>query len=234
MKAYLTKVELREILEDELLWRFEEINFFKSQLVNLNKDEDKKKYRKSMVLILYSHLEGFIKAALLYYAQYLNGLGKQRNEFDFNLIATSMNAEFKAYDNKNFKSTLFNNKKGPSDSEIHSLYRRVNLLESSSDLLSKPLVIEDNAIDTESNLWYIVLQKNLYRLGLPIDMFAEYKKDVDGLVNRRNGIAHGKQTHGIGEEEYQKWENSMKLIMEDIVKKIYSYANNENYLKNDN
>lgn len=147
MKAYLTKVELREILEDELLWRFEEINFFKSQLVNLNKDEDKKKYRKSMVLILYSHLEGFIKAALLYYAQYLNGLGKQRNEFDFNLIATSMNAEFKAYDNKNFKSTLFNNKKVPSDSEIHSLYRRVNLLESSSDLLSKPLVIEDNAID---------------------------------------------------------------------------------------
>lgn len=53
-----------------------------------------------MVLILYSHLEGFIKSALINYAQYLNGLGRKREEFDFTLIATSMNREFKAYENK--------------------------------------------------------------------------------------------------------------------------------------
>lgn len=64
-----------------------------------------------MVLILYSHLEGFIKSALINYAQYLNGLGRKREEFDFTLIATSMNREFKAYENKNSKSSLFNNKK---------------------------------------------------------------------------------------------------------------------------
>lgn len=63
-----------------------------------------------MVLILYSHLEGFIKSALINYAQYLNGLGRKREEFDFTLIATSMNREFKAYENKNSKSSLFNNK----------------------------------------------------------------------------------------------------------------------------
>lgn len=161
----MTKVELREILEDELLWRFEEINFFKSQLVNLNKDEDKKKYRKSMVLILYSHLEGFIKAALLYYAQYLNGLGKQRNEFDFNLIATSMNAEFKAYDNKNFKSTLFNNKKVPSDSEIHSLYRRVKELVFNKEMYAKEVPHIQSLV--ENHYWLFGEQYNLITAAEP-------------------------------------------------------------------
>ena len=48
------------------------------------------------------------------------------------------------------KTNLFNNKKIPVDSEIHGLYRRVNLLESSENLLSQPLVIEDNA-ETEND-----------------------------------------------------------------------------------
>lgn len=218
-------------MEDELLWRSEEINFFKSQLLNLNGEDEKKKYRKSMVLILYSHLEGFIKSVLGNYAQYLTELRKKREEFDYTLIATSMNAEFKAYDNKNSKSPLFNNKKVPADSSIHGLYRRVNLLESSSNLLSQPLVIEDSAIDTESNLWYIVLQKNLFKLGMSTDMFEEHKSDIDNLVNRRNTIAHGSKTDGVTETEYKKWENIVKDIMESIVKKIYFYANNEKYLR---
>lgn len=230
----MTKDELRELLEDELLWRTEEINFFKRQLTNLVEEDEKKKYRKSMVLILYSHLEGFIKSALINYARYLNGLGKKREEFDFALIATSMNKEFKAYENKNSKSPLFNNKKVPSDASIHGLYRRVNLLESSSILLSQPLIIEDTAVDTESNLWYIVLQKNLYRLGLPMDMFEEYKSDIDNLVNRRNTIAHGSRTDGVTEREYKKWEDSIKNVMENIVRKIYFYANNEKYLRSVN
>lgn len=227
----MTKDELRELLENELLWRFEEINFFKKQLMNMNSEDEENKYRKSMVLILYSHLEGFIKQALLNYAQYLNHLEKKRQEFDYPLIATSMNAEFKAYDNKNSKSPLFNNKKVPTDSDIHSLYRRVNLLESSSNLLNQILVIEDSAIDTESNLWYVVLQKNLYRLGLPTDMFEEYKGKIDGLVNRRNSIAHGRQTNGVSDKDYLKWETITKDIMESIVRKIYYYASNEKYLR---
>ena len=143
----MTKEELRELLEDELLWRSEEINFFKRQLINLHDENEKKRYRKSMVLILYSHLEGFIKSALINYAQYLNGLGKKREEFDFALIATSMNKEFKAYE------------------------------------------------------------------------------------NRRNTIAHGSRTDGVTESEYKKWEDSVKDVMENIVKKIYFYTNNEKYLR---
>ena len=33
------------------------------------------------------------------------------------------------------------------------------------DFKEKELIIDDQIIDTESNLWYIVLQKNLYKIG---------------------------------------------------------------------
>ena len=125
-------------------------------------------------------------------------------------------------------------KKFASDDSIHGLYRRVNLLESSSNLLSQPLIIEDTAVDTESNLWYVVLQKNLYRLGLPTDMFEEYRSDIDNLVNRRNTIAHGSRTDGVADTEYVRWESSTKSVMENIVRKIYFYANNEKYLRTEN
>lgn len=227
----MTKEELRELLENELFWRTEELNFFKKQILNLNEEDDKDKYRKSLVLILYSHLEGFLKVALTSYAQYLSALGKKREVFDVRLVATSMDSEFKAYDNKDIKSPLFTNKKIPDEKKIHGLYRRVNLLDSATNMMNQPLYINDAAIDTESNVWYIVLQKNLYRLGLPVDMFEEYSKDIDGLVNRRNSIAHGSQSDGVSEKEYLRWENSIKDVMESIVKKIYLYVNNEKYVK---
>ena len=61
-------------------------------------------------------------------------------------------------------------------------------MEKVDDFKEKKLNIEDQIIDTESNLWYIVLQKNLYKVGLPIDLFDGYQSAIDALVNRRNSI----------------------------------------------
>ena len=51
----MTADELRAALEAELAWRQEELAFFKNQL-NEIAEEDKNKYRKSLVLILYLSL----------------------------------------------------------------------------------------------------------------------------------------------------------------------------------
>ena len=48
----MTVDELRAALEVELAWRQEELAFFKNQL-NEIAEENKNKYRKSLVLILY-------------------------------------------------------------------------------------------------------------------------------------------------------------------------------------
>ena len=50
-------------MEIELAWRQEEIAFFKNQLNYVTEDK-KGKYRKSLVLILYSHFEGYTKICL--------------------------------------------------------------------------------------------------------------------------------------------------------------------------
>ena len=53
-------------------------------------------------------------------------------------------------------------------------------------------------------------------------------------MNRRNNIAHGSKTDGVTDQEYERWENSTKNVMENIVRKIYFYANNEKYLRMEN
>ena len=107
-------------------------------------------------------------------------------------------------------------------------------MESSYNFLCLKLIFVDTAVDSVSNLWLVVLQKNLYRLGLPTDMFEEYRSDIDNLVNRRNTIAHGSRTDGVADTEYVRWESSTKSVMENIVRKIYFYANNEKYLRTEN
>ncbi len=57
----MTADEFRANLENELKWRQEEIAFFKNQL-NYITEHDKNRYRKSLVLILYSHMVHYIIA----------------------------------------------------------------------------------------------------------------------------------------------------------------------------
>ena len=81
------------------------------------------------------------------------------------------------------------------------------------------------------NLWYVVLQKNLYKIGLPVDMFAQYHNDIDALVNRRNSIAHGHFRSGVTSSEFAKWEARINCVMTDITILIYDYANHKQYLQ---
>ena len=78
----MTADELRAALEVELAWRQEELAFFKNQL-NEIAEENKNKYRKSLVLILYSHLEGYIKICLQTYVQYINSQRLNRKECEY-------------------------------------------------------------------------------------------------------------------------------------------------------
>lgn len=87
-------------------------------------------------------------------------------------------------------------------------------------------------IDTESNLWYIVLKKNLFKIGLPIDFFEDHKHTIDKLVNRRNGIAHGNERSGVSCHDYEKMEREVLQVMEDINRLLYDYAVHQKYLCN--
>ena len=226
----MTPNDFRAYLESELLWRQEELAFFKNQLNNISADVEKNRYRKSLVLLLYSHMEGFVKIALQTYIQYLNAQSLSRDAVTSGLMVAGMHREFLAYENLDRKCEVFR-RSLPDDSKLHRLYRRVDFAESFSIMTSQPLLIEDTLVDTESNLWYIVLQKNLYKLGLPIDMFDSQKGDIDALVNRRNSIAHGNFHAGISMAEYANWETKIYGVLNTIIVKLYDYLNQSKYLK---
>ena len=224
----MTANELRAQLEAELAWRQEELAFFKNQLNEIS-EPNRDKYRKSLVLILYSHMEGYIKICLQTYVQYINAQNLKRIDVNIGLAVASMNKEFMDYENVERKSTVFR-KKLPEDSRLHRLYRRVDFMEKVEGFKEKKLFIDDQIIDTQSNLWYIVLQKNLYKIGLPIDLFDCYKKDIDALVNRRNSIAHGDIRSGVTKLEFANWKNKVSEMLSRVTMLVYDYANNERYL----
>ena len=103
----MTKEQLRAAMETELAWRQEELAFLKNQLTNIQEEVLQDKYRKSLVLMLYSHFEGFVKICLLTYIQYVNSLHLKREKFNDKLIVSSMNREFNAYDNNDEKCNIF-------------------------------------------------------------------------------------------------------------------------------
>lgn len=224
----MTADELRAALETELAWRQEELAFFKNQL-NEVEESNKNKYRKSLVLILYSHMEGYIKIGLQTYIQYINSQGLNRRDVNTGLMVASMHKEFIAYENMERKSEFFR-KALPDDTRLHRLYRRVDFMEKMENFKEQELVIDDQIIDTESNLWYIVLQKNLYKIGLPVDLFDDYRSDIDALVNRRNSIAHGNFKSGVTDTEFSNWERKVSEILEGITRLLYDYAQNKRYL----
>lgn len=224
----MTADELRAALETELAWRQEELAFFKNQL-NEVEESNKNKYRKSLVLILYSHMEGYIKIGLQTYIQYINSQGLNHRDVNTGLMVASMHKEFIAYENMERKSEFFR-KALPDDTRLHRLYRRVDFMEKMENFKEQELVIDDQIIDTESNLWYIVLQKNLYKIGLPVDLFDDYRSDIDALVNRRNSIAHGNFKSGVTDIEFSNWERKVSEILEGITRLLYDYARNKRYL----
>lgn len=226
----MTADDFRAELEAELAWRQEDLAFFKNQLNNFSDETEKEKYRKSLVLILYSHMEGYIKIALLAYIKYINLKCLQRKDVSPNLMSAGMDSEFNAYDNLDRKCSIFH-RKLPDDSALHRFCRRVDFLNQLEDFKNMPLKIKDSVVNTESNLRYIVLQKNLYKIGLPIEMFSQHHSDIDALVDRRNTIAHGNFHSGVTSEEYSKWDEKVNSIMSNVTTLLYDYVKHERYLQ---
>ena len=221
---------MRLELEKELEWRREEMVFFNNQLTEVA-DDKKDRYRKSLVLMLYSHFEGYMKISLQTYIKYLNLLNLKRSEADIHLQASSMSRKFDEHEDTNRKPEPTNSI-SKEDKHLHRLGRRVELLEKLDGYKERILIIDDKIINTESNLRSEILQKNLYRIGLPTDLFESHHKSIDALVNRRNEIAHGKSTSGVGEREYKKWSTEVNRIMNETTRALYDCVIGQKYLKN--
>ena len=143
--------EIRAEMEEELTWRQREIVFLKNVMVGITKEEDKERYRKSLIVMLYAHFEGFCKTCLLIYVKAINDLNLTRKEANDSLVASSMEGIFNGYDNLDKKCKIFK-RELPNDTGLHKFYRRTDLVVQFNEFLEQKLVIADNVAARKTNV----------------------------------------------------------------------------------
>jgi len=246
---------IREQIEKDLEWRLDEIAFFTAQLnhfrkLNLSEHEERriennqKRFRKVLVLILYAHFEGFFRYSLMLYVEAINEEQINLSEAIDVLVASSLYREFGQYDDSKERikseSSEFNkaNKR---------LKNRVNLIQELNKLWQESkinLPISDRHNDkgsvlyTESNLNFEIIEKILYRLGFPSDILdleisgRKFKDVLNEFLGRRNAIAHGdKLKKGIDEKQYNEFKTVFDKIITIIPIAITKALNEKLYLK---
>lgn len=207
-------------LEEELSWRWAEMRLLRNQLGYIADGFNKGRYRKALVVMLYSHFEGFCKTAFSIYVTAINQeqlLCAEANDF---IAAASLADVFDAYENRDKKCQLFR-KSLPDDAKLHRFARQVDFVVALSDLPNKPVNIRvDSIVDTESNLNPVVMNKILYRLGLPHDAFAAQVGAIHRLLERRNNIAHGAEKGVIAQKDYESLEVAAYDVMSALIRMI--------------
>lgn len=207
--------DFRAQLEEELTWRTDEIRFFQNQCSNVEQEALRDKFRRALVLLLYSNFEGFCKFGFNLYVAAINEEGIECRDANYAIAAASMSDVFADLREGTKKAKEFKND-SPDDTKLHRFARDREFVERALEIMERKIDIPDKFIDMESNLKPVVLRKNMYRLGLPHDQFATIEPKIDMLLNLRNGIAHGTTKQGISEKLYEELRKSAFHIMSEI------------------
>lgn len=214
-------------IEAEQEWRTEEIRFFANRM-NASDVPQATRYIRPLVLLLYSHFEGFLKFAFLLYVRAVNEECLTCGEANFALEAASLSKVFASLRDPQRKSDLFR-RALPDDSVLHRFARDREFVERLEEMRQQRVLVPDAVIDTESNLKPEVLSKCLYRLGLRHDIFEAKRDAVNRLLNQRNRISHGETRQSIDRPDYDSLEKDVfeimdttkNLVMEALRKKAY-------------
>ena len=218
-------------LERDQQTREAEIRFLQNIASALSlSEEDRERYRRSLVLMLYAHFEGAVKFSLQTYLRFVNDQGITVAEASSSIAAASLRDVLHALRDPQKKCDLFQ-RALPDDSALHRLARERDFLEEIPGVLSRVVILPDSLVDTESNLRPIVLRKLLYQVGLDHQMFQAHDPTVHQLLELRNKIAHGESLGGIREEVYGKLRFSTLWIMRDLKAKLRLALDSSSYLR---
>ena len=130
----MTPMAMRVELEGELTWRIDELRFLRNQLADIPSYSDKKRFRKALVVTLYSHYEGFCKFAMLLYVKAVNEVALPCQHADPALIAGSWQPILTAMEFGDKKCRFFKGRL-PANDALHRFARRREFVENIQQLL---------------------------------------------------------------------------------------------------
>jgi MAE_28990/MAE_18760-like HEPN len=227
----MNPADFRAQLEEDLSWRLDEIRLLRNQLVNISSEADKLRYRKAIILVLYSHFEGFCKTAFSTYANAVNERRIRCGDANPSLVAASLDTVFRALSDPNKKADIFR-RQLPDDVPLHRFARQVEFIQGITDINDKPVELNpDEVVDMESNLKPVVLRKILYRLGLSPNQFSTDEGNMHRLLGRRNNIAHGAERGGVEQDELETLESLTLRIQTRVMIELTEALSQQKYLK---
>ncbi len=215
-------------LESDQKWREDEIRFFQNQGTRLISKDGQNQFRRALILFLYAHFEGFCKFSFQLYIDTINQEGIVCGEATSAIAAASLSDLFRALRNPEKKSDIFR-KDLPDDTKLHRFARDREFIEEAANFAQQQVNIPDSIVET-LNLTPIVLRKNLFRLGLPHDLFMHLDGYIHRLLNSRNAIAHGGTRTGVSSEEYLPLRDTTFNIMEEVKQSIIEALKEKQYL----
>lgn len=223
-------VDLQAQLEADEAWRQDEIRFLQNTGAAISSEDEQRRFRRALILLLYAHFEGYCRFALVLYLQAINGEQITCGEANFALAAAALSDVFAALRDPEKRSDLFRNQL-PDDRELHRFARDREFLQRTAEYEARPLNVPDKVVDTESNLWPVVLRKMLFRLGLAHDKFSHLDGEMWQLLNARNDIAHGRSKDGVDERRYLALRSAVFSIMDEVRRGVLHALLQQAYLR---
>lgn len=204
-----------DILEGDLRWREAELVSLKRlAIVHNDNDVVLRATLRACWALLYAHFEGFTKFCwelLLDHVQ-SEKLSISQLSKDFQLLALEK---------------LFRALRG--NSKSNSLWDFFNTT-LPAELQSIAFFPTECRLETESNLWPDVFERECARIGVKSTTLESSRRRIEALVSRRNDIAHGKNMTIKSVEEYSEYEHAALLVLHDLAVQVLEVIENKAYM----
>ena len=205
-----------DILEADLTWRESELASLKRMaIVNSGNDVIHNALLRAAWTLLYAHFEGFTKfcwEALLDKVE-KEQISVNKLSDEFTLLALE----------KKFR-TLRGNTASPSLWEFCvSIFPK--------ELESPAFFSSDCRLETDSNLWPDVYERECARIGIVSGSLDNHRVRLRALVSRRNDIAHGKIMIVRSVQEYAEYENATLVVMHELAIQTMELVDGRKYEK---
>jgi len=223
--ALAQAIQLRTQLEGELSWRRDEVREVRNWRPTGPAVGSSDSHKRVLVVMIYAHLEGFVKAALQEYGKSINDCGLTISDAQEVLAAACLATEFKTY-----RQSEPSDPHDPHSKHSRQILKDARLVEKIRELNERQIKLDlDEVLSTDSNLSPIVLRRNLAMLAIDHSSFNSFMRHITGLLKRRNPIAHGDQVKLPNDKEMIELEESVFTLCETLMKVLYESARDEGY-----
>lgn len=219
-------------IEIDLSWRKKEI----SELFGTCQNHDFEVLRKSLLLIIYSHWEGFIKQSSKLYLRYISGRKLTVNQLTMNYKAIMLKGIIAECTKSQDVLTMAN--------EL-TLISKLDQHQSVKFKLKEEILRDKNKtlINTKDNLSPKVLNSFYKILGIKEKSSIERKKKYldESFLGNRNSIGHGSKISLEASHEFDLSLDSVRdlkdiivIIMDSFKEDLQTYAEDELFLIKNN